>query len=259
MMTWVSRITWACVWVFAMSATAHAERLTFTTGDWRPYIFEENGTVDSKTPGFSIEIVNAAFAKLGYEIVYKTAPFLRQIDEVERGIFTALVGVYRAEAPNLVFPQEPIGMTRNCFYTRVGNTWKFKNLKDLPSIRFATVDGYIYGEIDSYIKANDERVMKLKGNEASMMMRLTKLVETDRVTAFLQDTAVAQYFFETRGLKDRFQRSGCLPFIETMIGFSPKDPRTSALVQEFDIEIAKLRGSGELEKILTKYGISDWK
>ena len=259
MTTWASGIIWVLIWAFTMSPTARAERLTFTTGDWRPYIFEEDGTVSPKRPGFSVEIVNAVFAELGYEIDYKTAPFLRQIHEVERGKFTALVGVYRSEAPNLVFPREPIGVTRNCFYTRAGRPWKFESLKDLSSITLATVGGYTYGEIDSYLEASDEGVIKLKGDEASMMMRLTKLVEADRATAFVQDTAVAEYFFETKGLKGRFQESGCLPVIETMIGFSPKDPRTSALIHDFDIEIEKLRSSGELEKILRKYGIADWK
>ena len=30
-------------------------------------------------------------------------------------------------------------------------------------------------------------------------------------------------------------------------------------IKKFDVEIAKLRSSGELNKILAKYGISDWK
>lgn len=242
-----------------ISVTAHAERLTFTTGDWRPYIFEENGTVSSKTPGFSVEIVNSVFANLGHSIVYETAPFLRQIHEVESGRYTALVGVYRNEAPNLVFPQEPIGMTRNCFYTMAGHTWRYKSLEDLSSVKFATVSGYTYGEIDSYIEANSERVMKLAGGESNMMKRLTKLTEIGRVTAFVQDIAVAEYFFKIKGLQGRFQRAGCLSFIESMIGFSPNDPRTPALVRGFDAEIAKLRRLGELKKILIKYGIADWK
>ncbi len=247
------------MWVLTMSATAHAEQFTFTTGDWRPYIFEEGRTVDSQTPGFIVEIVNAVFANLGHDIVYETLPFLRQIHGVERGEFTALVGVYREEAPNLIFPQEPIGVTQNCFYTKTGHTWQYKNLEDLSSVTFATVSGYTYGEIDDYIEANSERVTKLTGSEKDMMKRLTKLVDFGRVTAFLQDAAVAEYFFKTKYLKDRYQKAGCLPFIQTMIGFSSNDPQTPALVREFDIEIAKLRSSGELKKILTRYEIADWK
>lgn len=258
-MGWALIKTWVCVLLLTMSVTAHAEQLTFTTGDWRPYIFEENGTIDSKTPGFSVEIVNTVFAKLGYEIIYKTAPFLRQISDVEEGKYTALVGVYQTEAPNLIFPQEPIGMTRNCFYTKVGHNWEFKSLKDLSSIRIATVSGYTYGKIDDYIKANPERVTKLPGDEASMMGRLTRLVDADRVTAFVNDIAVTEYFFEVEGLEGRYQRAGCLSDIETMIGFSPKDPLTAVLVQEFDREIIKLRNSGELQRILNKYGMTDWK
>lgn len=258
-MGWTSIKIWTCIWVLTMSVTAHAEQLIFTTGDWRPYIFEKNGTVSSTIPGFSVEIVNSVFVNLGYDIIYETLPFLRQIQEVEKGMFTALVGVYREEAPNLIFPQEPIGMTQNCFYTKAGNTWQYESLEDLSSAMIATVSGYTYGEIDNYINANDKRVMKLTGSEVGMMKRLTQLLDIDRVTAFVQDVAVAEYFFKVEGLKGRYQKAGCLTSIETMIGFSPNDPRTSAFVQEFDIEIAKLRSSGELKKILAKYEIADWK
>jgi polar amino acid transport system substrate-binding protein len=258
-MNWTSRKIWTCILVLTMSATVHAEQLMFTTGDWRPYIFEENGTVSSTMSGFSVEIVNAVFDNLGYDIVYVTLPFLRQIQEVEKGKFTALVGVYSEEAPNLIFPQEPIGMTQNCFYTKSGHTWQYENLEDLSSAKIATASGYTYGEIDIYIKANDKRVMRLTGSEASMMKRMTQLVDIDRVTAFVQDVTVAEYFFKVEGLKGRYQKAGCLPCIETMIGFSPNDPRTPAFIQAFDIEIAKLRSSGKLEKILTKYEIADWK
>lgn len=141
-MGWTSRKIWMCFWVLTLSTTAHAEQLTFTTGDWRPYIFEENGIVGSTIPGFSVEIVNSVFANLGYDIVYETLPFLRQIQDVESGKFTALVGVYRKEAANLIFPQEPIGMTRNCFYTKAGHTWQYESLEDLSSVKFATVSGY---------------------------------------------------------------------------------------------------------------------
>ena len=247
------------MWVLTMSATAHAEQLVFTTGDWRPYIFEEGRKVDSQTPGFSVEIVNAVFANMGHDIVYETLPFLRQLPDVERGKLTALVGVYESEAPNLIFPQEPIGMTQNCFYTKTENTWQYENLEDLSYVTIATVSGYTYGEIDDYIKANSERVMKLTGSEQDMMKRLTMLVDFDRVTAFVQDVAVADYHFKTKYLEDRYKKAGCLPVIETMIGFSPNDPRTPALVQEFDIEMAKLRSSGELKKILSRYEIADWK
>jgi polar amino acid transport system substrate-binding protein len=250
---------WTCIWILTMSVTAHAEQLLFTTGDWQPYIFEKNGTVNSTKPGFSVEIVNSVFANLGYDIAYKTIPFLRQIQEVEMGKFTALVGVYREEAPNLIFPQEPIGMTQNCFYTKAGNSWQYESLEDLSSAQIATVSGYTYGEIDNYINANDNRVLKLTGSEVDMMKRLTQLVDSDRVTAFAQDVAVAEYFFKVEGLESLYQKAGCLPSIETMIGFSPKDPRTSAFIQEFDTEIAKLRSSGELKKILARYEIADWK
>jgi polar amino acid transport system substrate-binding protein len=246
-----------CLVLVPMAAIS--DQLTFTTGDWRPYIYEVEGTVDANTPGFSIEIINAVFAKMGHSIIYKTAPFARQILETGQGKFAALAGVYQEEAPKLLFPQEPIGMTRNCFYTKFNSSWAYKGLEQLSAVRIAVVEGYTYGEIDSYIEANNGEVIKLTGNEATMMNRLSKMVEIDRATAFVQDIAVTEHFFKEEGIQDRFKTAGCLEPIASMIGFAPNDPRSVGFVREFDVQITKLRESGELRIILDKYGISDWK
>lgn len=246
-----------CLVLVPMAAIS--DQLTFTTGDWRPYIYEVEGTVDVNTPGFSIEIVNAVFAKMGHSITYKTAPFIRQIFETGQGKFVALVGVYQEEAPKLIFPQEPIGMTRNCFYTKFNSSWTYKGFEQLSEVNIAVIGGYTYGEIDSYIEANNGKVMELTGNEASMMNRLTKIVGIDRATAFVQDIAVAEHFFKKEGIQGRFKAAGCLDAIASMIGFAPNDPRSADFAKEFDLQIIKMRESGELRRILDKYGISDWK
>jgi len=225
--------------LLSVSVSAISDQLIFTTGDWRPYIYEADDTVDANRPGFSIEIVNAVFAKMGHNITYKTAPFTRQILETGRGKFTALVGVYQEEAPKLIFPQEPIGMTRNCFYTKSSSSWTYKGLEQLSAASIAVIGGYTYGEIDSYIEANNEKIIELTGNEANMMNRLTKMVEIDRATAFVQDIAVAEHFFKQEGIQGRFKTAGCLDAIASMIGFTPSDPRSIAFAKEFDVQITK--------------------
>ena len=250
---------WFVIFLLAFVAPSHADQLTFTTGDWRPYIFEKNGTVDPKMPGFSIEIVNRVFAQMGHQVKYETLPFLRQIKAVEKGQFVALAGVFKEEAPQLIFPREPIGISRNCFYTKRDSSWRYSNPPDLSKVVIAVVDGYIYGEIDSYIAADNDNVIALIGNEGDMMLRLSGLVDIDRAVAFVQDTAVADHYFREKGIGNRYKEAGCLPHFETMVGFSPNDSRTPAFVKSFDAGVAKLRQSGDLQRILDKYGVSDWK
>jgi polar amino acid transport system substrate-binding protein len=258
-MNWNLRTFWMSLFLLTMLAPAAAEQLTFTSGDWRPYIFEENGTIDSKTPGFSIEVVNTVFVKMGHDIVYATAPFLRQIRNVEQGKNVALVGVYREEAPNLIFPEEPIGMTRNCFYVKKDSNWKYEGVDNLSEVTIAVIGGYTYGEIDDYIASINSNIMSLKGNEADMMHRLTRLVDVDRATAFVQDVAVTEYFLKTEGMQGRYRAAGCMEAIPSMLGFAPNDSRTAGFVKDFDRQLVQMRASGELKQILDKYGISDWK
>ena len=248
-----------CAFLILTPSSSVAETLTFTTGDWRPYIFEASGTVDPARPGYSIEIVNAAFEGLGHQITYKTAPFLRQIQEVEKGTFTALAGVYQEEAPKLIFPNEAIGLTRNCFFAKPDQSWEYSGVESLLSATIAVVDGYIYGDIDDYLETGGGRVIKLIGSETDMMKRLTELVDIDRATAFVQDFAVADYFFRSAGLSGRYKAVGCLPHIEIKIGFSPNDKRSAGFSREFDVQIDKLRRTGALQTILDRYDVRDWK
>jgi len=257
-MSIIKRI-WLLICIASCPLVASSDQFVFTTGDWRPYIFEVNGTVDASAPGFSIEIVDAVFEKMGHQITYRTAPFLRQIAETSRGKYLALVGVYKEEAPRLLFPQEPIGMTQNCFYTNIESNWKYTSPKQLSNINIAVIDGYTYGDIDTYIESNNEKIIALTGNEAEMMNRLVKLVEIGRVHTFVQDVAVAEHYFKQADIQDQIKSAGCLTSIPSMIGFAPEDPRSKDLVREFDIQLSKLRDTGELEQILNKYGFSDWK
>jgi polar amino acid transport system substrate-binding protein len=258
-MNWDLRSIWMSLFLLTLFAPAYAEQLSFMSGDWRPYVFEENGTIDSKTPGFSIEIINTVFAKMGHDIVYVTAPFLRQIKNVEQGKHVALVGVYRQEAPKLIFPKEPIGMTRNCFYVKTGSKWKYERVDNLSEVKIAVISGYTYGEIDDYLTSNNSNILAISGNETEMMQRLTKLVDIGRVTAFVQDVAVTEYFLKTEGMQGRYKTAGCMEGIASMLGFAPNDSRIAGFVIEFDQQVVKMRASGELRQILDKYGISDWK
>ena len=252
--------TWLITFIFLFPTVAVSDQLTFTTGDWRPYIFESQGTVDANKPGSSIEIVNTVFTALGHDITYKTAPFLRQLKETGQGKYLALVGVYKEEAPHLLFPKEPIAMTQNCFYTRSDNQWNYNNLiKQLSAVTIAVIDGYTYGEIDSYITKEEKNIIKLTGNETDMMSRLVELLDFDRATAFVQDTMVAKHFFKHQGIEGQYRTAGCLEAIPSMIGFAPNAPKSLFFANAFDAQIKKLRESGELGKILSKYDIVDWK
>ena len=238
---------------------AETKSLKFTTGDWAPYIYEWNGTVHPERPGSSVEIVTRIMEELGYEYDFTILPFLRQIFETETGNYDAMVGVYMQEAPNLIFPDEPIGISRNCFFTSAESDWQYTGFDSLEGKKFAIVQGYIYGEVDAYIPNHQDQFLAILGSESNMMERLASLVEIGRVHAFIQDYEVALHHFESAGIKGKFKSVGCMRDIPITIGFSPKNKATPKRIAEFDRVFSELRDSGEIARILKKYGVEDWK
>ncbi|MCV6592076.1 MAG: transporter substrate-binding domain-containing protein [Silicimonas sp.] len=243
----------------ALPASAEPQALRFTTGDWAPYIFEDDGTVNADRPGFSIEIVNAIMTALGYDPNYTSRPFLRQILETESGEFDAMVVVYAQEAPNLVFPQEPIGISQNCFFALPDGDWRYTGPASLALKKLAINEGYVYGEVDDFIAENEDSILAILGDEPDMMGRLSKLVTLGRADVFIQDREVARHYFESKGHAGKFEIVGCVKEIPVVIGFSPKGSLTPKLVTEFDRAFAELRASGEIARILDRYGVADWK
>ena len=185
----------------------------------------------------------------------------RQIEAVGRGEFAALVGTYQEEAPRLAYPTEAIGLTRNCFYTRRDSDWTYHRIEDLYYVRLTVVRNYIYGdgELDHMIARRPDNILVLTGMEESLTGRMVRLLENGRTDIFIQGEAVANYHFRRRGIAARFRRAGCLKNIATWIGFAPDAPRTPELIRAFDREVRRLRETGALARILTRYHVGDWK
>ena len=134
------RISISLVLLFCVGL--QAKPLVFATGDWRPYIFEKNDTLDVNHPGFSIEIVDRVFAKLGYQITYKTPPFSRQLIDTESGVYAALVGLVVSDAHDFIYQTESVGQINNCLYTRNGNEWKLNGITSLDAVNLGVINSY---------------------------------------------------------------------------------------------------------------------
>lgn len=225
-----------------------------------PLFFEEKGAVDQTTPGFSIEIVKSVFTKAGYQVKFVALPFTRQITMTIEGKFAGLVGLYKSDAPDLKYPREPIAMTKNCFYVIPDNNWKYMDLTSLKSIKLGVINGYTYGVIDDYVEKNkvSPNVTIVAGLETDMVGRLFQLLISKRLDTFPEDESVVNYHLSKRIDKIEVKQAGCLPKEPAFIGFSPKLKSVDEVTKLFDLAIVEMRKTGALQKILTKYGASDW-
>lgn len=248
------------IFLLSFSLHANAENITIVLGDGPPYINEYQGSLRNSDPGFSVELVTAALKLSGISVQYQIKPFLRQLGAVRNGKAHGMIGLVESDAPDFIFPNNAVGIAKDCFYTLKKSDWRYGgSVKELESIHLAIVNGYTYGEIDSYLSsANASNITKIKAEDGIAAVRMIRLLTLGRIDVFIESHLVVRQHLIAH--KDtNIIEAGCLSEKEVKIGFSPKIDYSNLLAKKFDYGVDILRRTGELKKILKRYDVEDWK
>ena len=95
-----------------LPATAFPDTILLKSDTWCPY----NCALDAKLPGYTIEVAKRIFEKAGHKFKYEVVPWSRALKLVKEGDITAIVGVTRNEAPELIFPEQEFGISDINFF-----------------------------------------------------------------------------------------------------------------------------------------------
>ncbi|THB75581.1 MAG: hypothetical protein D6B28_00005, partial [Gammaproteobacteria bacterium] len=107
--------------------------------------------------------------------------------------------------------------------------------------------------------SSDSKVISIAGNDP--LERLIKMLIVKRVDAILEDHAVFSYTANRIGFTDyRYAGDDKSDPVDNKlyIAFSPAT-RSNEYAKLLSKGISNLRKSGELSRILAKYGLKDWK
>lgn len=236
-------------------SVSHAETITIRADEWYPV----NGQPDSDRPGYMIELASTILAGHDYSVDYQTMPWERAVDSVRKGKYDCVVGAFRGDTPDFVFPRENWGRIATGFYTRAGNPWRYTGLNSLRTQTVGIIGGYAYGdELDSFILQNGSLFHAIKG-ETALENNIEKLL-AGRISVIAEAPLVMNAKLKELGLQEQVRPAGRLNEGEPVyIACSPAKPRSRQLVDWFDTGIRELRRSGTLAKILAKYAMTDWK
>jgi polar amino acid transport system substrate-binding protein len=229
---------------------------------WAPY----NGEPASEHPGFLIDIARAVFEPYHIEIDYEVTPWSRAVREVERGAADGVVGTDKLNTPKFVFPDEEQGMFSNAFMLRSDSSWVYEGLSSLDKVHVAVVNNYVFGkdrwggDIDAYLAQYAGKNVEILNGEHPIETAV-ELLSKRRIDTYLDSpevffAAVSKMKLDPASFKKGVQLG---PSIPVYIAFSPaKDSsrRYAAILSE---GMRRLRASGELSKILSVYGLKDWK
>lgn len=225
---------------------------------WAPY----NLLPDSVHQGYAVEIAEEIFAAAGYDVRYHVVPWARAVSDGERGLFDGIIGSARTRTTAFIFPEEEILREQYSFYTVTSSNWKFSGRNSLNSIRLAAVKGYSYNSwLNEYISEHAEdpsRVHFLFGNEP--VPAGLKVLLAGRADVLVDLKSVILYNARLQGVSQSIRFAGADPQPVTgYIAFSRKNPEAAKLATLFDQGIRTMRNNGRLQKILSQYGITDWK
>ncbi len=246
--------------VMFTSSTTFGDTITLVTDEYCPF----NCDTKSEMPGFIIEFANIIFTRAGHKIECIEMPWARSILSTRAGKYNAIVGSYIEDAPDFIFPENEQGISRMAFFVKKGVSWRFTGIKSLQGIRIGVVLSYSYGDIlDKYLKKHQNDDMKIQwvvGDMGNPLKQNTKKLLYGRIGTFIEEFKVFGMFAKKHGVTDQIEFAGYPDEGHNMyIAFSPKLLSSKKYAKILSDGMVALRRSGELEKIMNKYGFSDWR
>lgn len=237
---------------------AAADKIVMASGDWCPYVC--NPKLHDGKYGYLPDMAKIVFEKAGHSFEMRYMPFARVVDLGKKGKIDGIPGVYKGDVPSFVFPPVPQGIGINTFYVEKGSSWKFENLDSLQKLtKLGLIRDYYYGDdIKKFVETFPAKVDMLHGGNPQK--RSLMKLKIGRVGAWLEDNQVAQYNIKRLELKKEVKPAGhTKEQFPVYIAFSPKIAKSGEYVRIVTEGVEKLRQSGDLKKILSVYGIDDWK
>jgi len=244
--------------LFAPSA-ARAETITIVGDSWCPY----NCDPASDHPGYMIELAQKAFSKYGIEVNYISVPWSRAIEDTRQSKYNATVGGFRSDTPDFIFPAVPQGRSNTLFFVKKDDAWRYTGIESLPEASIGLIAGYSYGdEVDAYIEKNkdDSKLIQTVSGDNALEVNLRKLMG-GRIRTLMEDSYVMGHFLSQHpDLQGQVAPAGDRSVIvdDNFIAFSPANPHSERYANILAKETEALRASGELQKILDRYGVSDF-
>lgn len=239
---------------FLIAGAAQADTVVIRADHWYPM----NGNPGDTNPGFMIEIAQRTLAQAGHTVDYDLMPWERALHSAENGVIDCVVGAYQSDAPNLLFPENSQGVDITGTFVKKGSPWRYSDLDALKSVQIGAISGYSYGDdLDAFIQQNPQNVQLLSGDTA-LEQNIRKLL-SGRIDMILESPAVLNAKLKTLNLQGQVEFAGAVGKPENLyIACTPKKASSHAYIKLISDGTQQLRQSGELKKILEKYGLSDW-
>lgn len=234
---------------------AAGEVLTVVADEYCPYNCPPGGP----QPGYALELLQQVFARRGIEVRYQEMSWDVAVEAVRAGRAAALVAARKGDAPDLLLPAQEIGRAAIGFAVRKGDPWRYRGPASFGGKRLGIVEGYDHGpELQPVIEASPHRVRQASGDAA--VGKLVHELLQGRVDVIVEEHAALVYLAKASAGFEGVVLAGATEAADPLyVAFAPDAPRSREYARLLDEGITALRASGELARILARYGLEDWR
>jgi polar amino acid transport system substrate-binding protein len=237
---------------------AFADEIVLAADEWCPY----NCAIGDKNPGFMLEIAKHAFEPHGHTVKYVIAPWARAILGTRKGDYTGIIAAGKEETPDFIFPGVSTGGAAHTFYVNQGIQWKYEGFESLKKIKLGVILDYSYGNLyNDYILPNKDQAtqaIQIVSGANALSSNIGKLLNK-RIDVLIEEKSVFLHHLMVHKIPNNFQEAGVAYQEDLYIAFSPKNEQSKKYAALLESGINDLRKTKQLEVILSKYGLKDWK
>ena len=236
-----------------------AETLRFATINYCPFACDP--AMEDGREGVLTDVLRAALEPAGVTIELKMLPFLRAMQDTQKGEYDGMVVANHELAPELVYPDLPTLRQRVAFLVKAGTSWKYTGVESLNAVKVGIVEGYSYvdADLNAYLKDHQKdasKVVLLHGQNTTEQG--IQMLLRDRFTVYLEGVYSAQYVLMKLGLQDHVAFAGYSSgAFDDFTAFAPQHPKAQEYAALLSQAIKEMSASGKLKDILQAYGIQE--
>ncbi len=235
-------------------SAAGSNEVILTSGDWPPYVFEQE-----TNPGPMAEIVIAAFKEAGLTARIVFYPWKRAEDEVRQGkAFAAFPYATTEERKKEFNFSEPMYIVKGKFFYNKKfhpDGMPFEKLEDLRSYKIGGLLGSWYepsfkaaGLQVEYVAAIEQNLEKLS------LGRIDLTIEEENSVWYLIRKDYPEQVDQFAMLEKPVEQPGVVNDLSLMV--SRGYPKSAELLEKFNAGLAAIRANGIYQQILEKYQLA---
>ena len=230
----------------------NAKTIKIAAIDWCPQI-----CIDQKQKGYVVDLVKEIYKDSGYELDIEYLPWSRAIKYVSSGKADALLSPAKAEAPDLLYPQQTVGAQTMCFYTSSNSTWTYQGVESLQDLQIGIAIDTSIEELNSYVEQHPGQFQFQPYHERFISQNAGKL-DKGRMDAFLFTRNSTQYELQQAGVWQNYREAGCVSSAPIYMAFTPASCQSSIndMMELFDRRMLELTQSSFIHQTMNSYGLT---